>query len=268
MPTNEQKVSRTATVKWVPINLMRVSNMAQREKKQYRIDKIVAEFDPERLGLPTVNKRDGFYYIVDGQHRVDALRAMGMEDQQIQCSVYEGLSESEEAAMFLQLNDILVVGVMDKYRVGVVAGVKDAVSIDKIVRSLGLKISLDNTGGSIKAVGTLRKAHEKFGPDVLKRSLRLISDAYGDAGFQAAVIDGITQMIGRYGDKIDDTYFVERIGGYRGGVNGLLNNGEILRRQTGNSKGSSVAAAAVRIYNSGKHPGIRNLTDWFKSDDE
>ncbi len=264
---NEERIERNSTVKGVPISLMRVSTLAQRERKQYRVDKIVAEWDPNKIGVPTVNHRDGFYYLVDGQHRVDAMKQMGMEGKQVQCTVYENLTEAQEAAMFLQLNDILTVGVMDKYRVGVVAGVDDAVAIDKIVRSLGLKIALDQTGGSIKAVGTLRKAYEKFGGTVLKRTLRLINDTYGDAGFQAAVIDGLSQMVGRYGDKIDDAYFVERLGSYRGGVNGLLNNGEQLRRQTGNAKGSCVAGAAVRVYNSGKHTGIKNLTDWWKVDD-
>ena len=169
--------------------------------------------------------------------------------------------------MFLQLNDILQVGVMDRYKVGVVAGRKDAVDIDRITRSLGLRIGMDQTGGTIKAVGTLRKIYERSGKDVLKRTLWLINETYGDSGFVAMVLEGISLLVDRYGDAIDDEYFCNRLGAYKGGVNGLLGNAETLRRQTGQAKGHCTAAAAVQIYNSGKHPGIKNLKSWWKNDE-
>lgn len=47
-----------------------------------------------------------------------------------------------------------------------------------------------------------------------------------------------------------------------GGVNGLLNKAEVIRRSTGNAKGHCVAAAAVEIINAGR--GGKKLPSWFR----
>lgn len=263
----DQHLERKATVKWVPINLMKVSPLAQREFKQYRVDRIIKNFDPERLGVPTVNKRDGEVYIVDGQHRVQAVREMGWEDQQLQCTVYDGLTEEQEADLFLALNDILPVSSMDKYKVGVVARRKSEVDIDRVVRSLGLKVTLDKTEGAIRAVGTLQRVYDRSGVAVLKRTLNLTVESYGDSGLQAAVIDGIAFVIQRYGDSIDDGWFAQRLGGARAGVSGLLSTAEVIRKQTSASKGHAVAAAVVQTYNGGSNRnGVKKLPNWWKEE--
>jgi hypothetical protein len=263
---NEQRLEKSSTVKWIPINMMRVSSVAQREFSQHKVDALVANWDPDKLGVPTVNERDGLYYIVDGQHRIRALEDMGLSEKHVQCNTYENLSEQEEASLFLGLNDNLAVGVMDKYKVGVVAEVPDAVAIDRIVRKLGLKIGLDQTGGTIKAIGTLRRVYSRSGGAVLQRTLALLSETYGDHGFGATVIDGISLMADRYGENMDDEYFKTRLGGHRGGVNGLLSNAEVIHRQTSAAKAHCVAAAAVQIYNGGRG-GPKKLTNWWKQDE-
>jgi len=116
------RVERAARLKWCPIAKMRVSPTAQRELKQHRVDHLVANFDLEQIGTPVVSERDGAYYILDGQHRIEALRGIGWGDQQIQCWTYTGLTEEDEAERFLKLNDTLVVDSFSKFRVGVNAG--------------------------------------------------------------------------------------------------------------------------------------------------
>lgn len=57
--TAVKKVERTARLEWVPLAQVRVNPLAQRDLVQARVDKLVAEFDPEQLGFPTVNHRAG-----------------------------------------------------------------------------------------------------------------------------------------------------------------------------------------------------------------
>lgn len=262
--TNSERVERKARLRWVPIEKMKVSPVAQREKvSQARVDKIAADINLEEIGTPTVNLRDGWYYIIDGQHRIAALKQIGYGDQQVQCWTYEGLTEEQEADKFDRINDVLPVNAFDTFRVRVTAGRPAETDIDRIVRASGLCVSRDGVPGAIKAPGTLGRIYRRAGASTLSRTLRLARDAYGDAGLTAAVIDGLGLLCQRYNGVLNDDEAVRRLGNAHGGVNGLLNKAETIRRQTGNLKGACVAAAAVEIINQGR--GGKKLPDWWKS---
>lgn len=263
--TGKNRIEREAHLKWVPIPLMRVSPLAQRDLNESRVDHLVATFDLEKIGTPTVNKRDGGYYIIDGQHRVETFRAIGWGDQQIQCWVYEELTEQEEAEKFLGLNDYLAVNALAKFRIAVRAGREQECAIDRIVRSQGLVISGDKVPGGIRAVGTLQRVFARAGGAVLKQTLATVRDAYGDSGFESTALDGMALFIQRYGSEIDFPTVVSKLKASHGGVHGLLGKAENLRRQTGNAKGHCVAAAIVEIVNAGR--GGRKLAGWWRESD-
>ncbi|MBO0378087.1 ParB/Srx family N-terminal domain-containing protein [Staphylococcus warneri] len=47
--------------------------------KEAQVKKIVKHFDPQKLHTIVVNKREnGQFYIIDGQHRVQALKELGI----------------------------------------------------------------------------------------------------------------------------------------------------------------------------------------------
>lgn len=260
---DERRVQREAHLRWVPVSLMRTSPVAQREINPARVDYIAANFDPEDLGNPTVSRRGDVYYIIDGQHRVEALKQIGWGDQQIQCWTYDGLTEQDEAERFLKLNDTLTVNALARYRIGVTAERPVECDIDRIVRANGLVVSLDTIPGAVRAVGTLRRVYDRSDGPTLGRALRIIRDAYGDVGLEAPVIDGIGHLCQRYNGELHEETAVERLAAINGGVNGLLGKAEQLRRSTGQPKGQCVAAAAVEIINS-KRVGPK-LPSWWKS---
>jgi hypothetical protein len=260
-----KRVERETRLRWVSIDKMRVSPMAQREIRQARVDRIVASFDLEQIGTPTVNERDGHFYIIDGQHRIEALRELGWGDQQVQCWTYAGLSEEDEAEKFLKLNDTLAVGAFSKFKVGVHAGREAESDIDRIVRAADLRVSQDMRNGAVRAVGTLRRIYNRDGAAILARTLRICRDAYGDPGLEAPVLGGIGLLCGRYNGEIDDAAAVTKLAKAHGGVNGLLGKAENMRRQTGNPRNHCVAASAVELINSGR--GGKKLPSWWKSGD-
>lgn len=262
----EGKIVREAQLRWVPIDKMRVSAVAQREKlNQARVDKIAAEFDPEELGYPTVNERDGYYYIIDGWHRVEAIKQIGWGDQKIECWRYAGLTEEEEAEKFLKLNDTLPVSVFDKFRVGVQAGRIMETDIDRIVRAHELVITREEVPGAIRAVGTLGQIYNRFGPGILSRTLQIVRDAYGDSGLVAPVLYGVGLVVHRYGKDVDHEALIKRLSNVHAGVSGLLNRAETLRLKTGTYKSHCVAAAIVEIYNRSR--GGKKLQPWFKGEE-
>ena len=259
------RVERVARLRWVPIPKMRVSPMAQRELNQARVDHLAAHFDPEQIGHPVVSDRDGHFWIIDGQHRIEALKEVGWGDQSVQCEVYDGLSETDEAELFLLRNDTLTVNAFDKFTVGVNAERAMETDINRIVLSNRLVVSRDEIPGAIRAVGTLRRVYQRGGPAILSRTLRIVRDSYGDPGMEGPVIDGLGHLCQRYNGDLNDSEAVAKLANAHGGVNGLLGKAENIRRKTGNPKAHCVAAAAVEIINAGSKGG-KKLPSWWKAD--
>ena len=256
------KVQQAARLRWVPLDQLRINPDAQRVINPSQVDHIAANLDLDRIGCPVVSSRDGRFYVLDGQHRIEALRQVGFTDETIQCWVSEGLMSEDEADVFLKENDILAVPAIAKFLVSVHAGRDIESDIDRMVRSAGCIVSRDHLPGAIQAVGTLRRVYDRD-PSSLPRALRIIRDAYGDAGLEAAVIDGMGYLVGRYNGELDDAVAAAKLGKAMGGVSGLLGKAEKMRLATGTAKGQCVAAAAVEIINQGAARG-KKLPSWWK----
>lgn len=264
--STSKRVERQAHLRWVPLDKMRVNPLAQREVNEARVDKLVSELSLEQIGFLTVNHRDGWFYLIDGQHRAEALRKYGFAEELVQCYCYDGdnaLTPEEEAEVFLKLNDTLAVSAFDKFTKGITAGRPEETDIDRIVRSLGLRISRDKGNGAIRAVAALRKVY-RLSPTALTRSLRIVRDAYGDAGLEAALIEGIGLLCSRYNGDLAEDQAVQKLGGIHGGANGLINGAEKLRLQTGDPRSHCVAGAAVDVYNRGR--GGKKLAPWWRAE--
>jgi hypothetical protein len=264
VPTKDstaERVEKSSTTQWVPLSEMRVSPAAQRELKAFHVNEILAEFDIEQLGILTLNYRAGHYYVVDGQHRVEVLRALGWGEKKIECEVYDGLTEQEEAEKFLRLNDRLAVNGLDRFHIGVQAGRDEDCEIEAIVRDLGLHVSMARNEGSIQAIGTLRRIYQQTGGDNLERTLRVVYTAYGDLGLASGVIDGLGLVLHRYEDKLSEADVIARLATVPGGLNALLGLSEKIKQRTATSRRFAVAAAATEILNGAK--GI-NLGNWFR----
>lgn len=263
-PKPGPKIERQARLRWIPLNRMVISDTAQRDLKQYRVDHLVAHFDDEQVGNLVVNERTGRFFIIDGQHRAAALKEVYDDTHQVQCWTYVGLTEEEEAEKFLKLNDTLTVGAMDKYLVSVEAGRAIETDIDRIVRACGLVVTHQRIEGGIGAVGTLRRVYVRAGAGVLGRTLRIIESAYGTAGLESAVIDGIGLLCGRYNGELKDELAVLKLRNMRGGVSGLMGRARQIKADMGAPLNQCVAAAAVEVMNSGK--GGKKLPSWWKAD--
>ena len=254
-------------IKHVPLGKMRTSSLSQRDLKPARVKLLVAEMDLDQLGILEVNERgDGWFYIIDGQHRAEALRQWlgdGWESQTIECRVWKGLTEKQEARKFDLLNNVLSVSSFDRFRVRVNYGHHPQAEIARIVESIDLKISREAVEGAVSSVTTLEKVFSRAGGEILKRTLCLVRDAYGDAGLKAPVIAGIGLLCQRYNGVMHDEHAIERLSQAHAGVAGLLNRAEVYHRQTGNTKPACVAAAAVDTINAGR--GGQKLPDWWKT---
>lgn len=269
MATREKRADQHGVIEWIRLGNMAIPPHAQREMKPAKVDAILADFDLDVFGVITVSERRGIFYIIDGQHRVEAIKRWegdGWEDLRVECRVYRGLTEAEEANKFDRLNDSMPVSVFDKFRIRVNAGRDEETKIQKIVEREGLKISKGVVPGGISAVGTLRRVYMRANEKALSKTLRIIRDGFGDAGFEAAVIDGLGHMCQRYDGLIDEKSAATALGNMRGGVKGLLNKASIIHEKVGGLRAHCVAAAAVEVINAGK--GGKKLQSWWKTNEQ
>lgn len=263
-PNETARQARASHLMWVPIASMKVSPKAQREFKENHAAEFAADFDLEALGYPVVSKRDGNYYIVDGQHRVAALKMIGWGDQSIQCEVYEGLSEAEEAELFLRRDKRRAIQAFDRFRIGVVAEREDELDINRIVMGCGLRVATDQDSKSIAAVGALHKTYQNGGAKTLSRSIRILRDGFPDdpAAFRRELVEGAGLLCQRYNGDLDDAELKKKLAALRGGANGVLTKAGRIRASTGETLAQCTAAALVEVANSGR--GGKKLASWWK----
>ena len=253
-----------STEKLIPLSKMRVCIAAQRDLKPARVNKLQAEFDPEMFGVPVVSFRDGHYYIIDGQHRIAALKLWlgNWENQSVTCRIYTGLSEQEEADMFDRLDDALAVSAFDKFKVRVTANRPVECAVKKVVEKCGMKISKDKKEGSVSAVSTLTAILEHTDEGTLARTLIITNHSFGVIGLTKEVMRGISLVCTRYNGELHDAEAIEKLKSLRGGVGQLLSKANLLKNQTHQSLPECVAAAVVDTMN-GKRGG-KKLPSWWK----
>lgn len=248
------KATRGAHLEWVPLASIHLNATAQREFSEPWALTILNAFDIDKLQYPTVNFRDGVYYIVDGQHSVWAYKMWlgGWEDQKVQCMVHNGLTEAQEAELFLSLNNKKNVSVFDKFRVGVNAGRPEECDIDRIVRANQCVITRNRSAsGAISAVGALRAIYRDNGAEILGATIRIIRDAYGDAGYEAPILRGLAVVLNRF-PSLDRVRLQLSLHDAHAGSKGLLNSAAQIRKSIGGTQIDAVAAAIVKIYNRSK----------------
>lgn len=261
-----KKIKREARIRTIKLGDIRVSPAAQRELNQARVNKIVDSLDMERLGTLTVSARDGFYWLIDGQHRYNALKEFfgeGFEEWEVEAWCYFDLNEEQEAEKFLQHNEVLSVSAYDRFKVGVTAGRPIESDVDRIVRSLDLKVARTQGNGSISAVTALTSVYKKHGPRGLVGTLFVIRESFGDRGFESVIISGLALFRGRYDGRVDQDRLVKKLNATSGGVKGVLNRAAVIREKTGQPVPACVAAAVTDIYNAGLR-GTASLGSWWK----
>ena len=255
------KIQRNSTLKYVPLGKMLVNPVAQREARPAWAAQIASSFDPNKMAAPHVNLRGDHYYIMDGQHTVEAMRLVGYTDTDaVECFVYVGLTEVEEAEKFLELNNRKVVGAYDKFRAGVTAMRAAPVEITKVMNDNGLTVG--SSGGTVRCVTALEDVYKSGGVELLDRTVRIINDAFGPEAFDANMVRGVGLVCQRYNGSLDDARAAQQLSKTRNGHIGLLTKANVLRATMGQSPPSCVAAACVETINRGR--GGKKLPSWWK----
>lgn len=268
----KQPNRRPSKIRPVPLGQMRIppALVTQREFRKSHGDMLAAELDLNKLGFPIVNLRDGMYWVLDGQHRIYALKQFGFVDKDVvECEVYEDLTDAEMAEIFLGRDARKAIPPYDKFHVACTAGRKRENDVRRTLESNGLRIGRAKEENTISAIDAACKVYDRSGPTVLGQVVRMLKNGFaGDPdAFDRSLIEGGGLTFNRYNGRTNERDLAARLAALPGGVRAFMRRVNSQRERTGNLKAQCVAATLVDVYNKGVGPRAKDrLPAWWKAD--
>jgi len=173
----------------------------QRATNPKQVENIVKNFDEAKLGTLTVSSRDGNLYVVDGAHRLSALRSLNYTHAL--CEVLTGLTREDEANYFRnQGQNKRALEPVDLFKAGLIAADEKCVRINETVKSNSFTIGFSHKDfyqiGAIHALFTIA---DDYGYEILDDTLCLLAHTWAGMGRASCgdVLLGVAEFVHRYG---------------------------------------------------------------------
>lgn len=238
----------------------------QRPLDSRRVERMVEDFDPAAVGVLLVSRRlDGTHHVIDGQHRLATVLAVGRGDLPLDCKVYFGLSKEEEAAMFRRANNTRTVSPLDRFRVRIVEGEPIATAVNAVFVKHGWVLRSGKFDFSFAAVSQAEKTYIRAGANgdaLFDQLMWVITEAWGGNadGVRAELLGGIGALLIHYGDAVDVPKLVARLAEHPGGPRGLVGRAKAYRDARGGLISDAVATILVTEINYKRT--VHRLPEW------
>lgn len=226
----------------------------QRPVDDREVDRLVREWD-ERLFEPlAVSYREGRYNVIDGQHRISAMRKLhGGREVMIRCKVYSGMTYEQEAELCYKLDKAKKRLSLSQSTNALAESGMDAetTEIRRLMNSAGFVWALGQRhGGEYEVIATraVINAYHFLGGSTFFRMFRLLGDTWmGDPrSVMGPVLSGMALFLKTYGEELSDNTFIKRMSS--------VDPDEIIRRGkldfSTNSAALRYAKVILEKYNS------------------
>lgn len=213
MPTNGNghhpppECSTTIEVLKLPMKaLQSAGKQYQRPVDWKRVERMTQRFRIHSVGTLLINERpDGGYWIVDGQHRKEALEKLYGPEFEWWCFLVHVAGPPEEAAIFVEVNADHArpaPGILFQGRL--IRGEQVALDIEKLVIEAGMSLHLSSgrEGPNELPTSVLDEIYSKWGADRLRQVLAFSHKTWGgQKGFSSsAVVLGVATFFHHYGE--------------------------------------------------------------------
>lgn len=224
---NNIENSATPTVRYANPGIAREMSTAslnsgqpyQRPVKPYDVDNLIKRWNPAYLTPIEVSFRDGVYNVINGQHRIEAMRKMnGGRDVMVQCLIYTGLTYEQEAAMYYLLDKSTGrLKLANAIRALLESGTDPAIiDIKRRIERAGFTWALDKPTGvtyEIKPVRAIIDAYGKLGALSFSRMLGLMAGAWHgtQVSLKSDMISGMALFLKAHEQELDDYAAIQRL---------------------------------------------------------
>lgn len=191
---------------------LRVDNKMYQRPVQSHVKKLADNWQPEKYDPLIVNYRgDGYFYIIDGQHRFEAAKMLNIN--KLVCSVYVGLTIKEEATIFAEQDRYSKkLTPFDTYKANLCREEEIDTAIEKVCQKFNIKVEKGNLMNQryLTAPTHARKAVVKYGAEALDWTFSLLDKTNwceGKMAYGYYNIDVFSNIYGKYQNNLP---FVEQ----------------------------------------------------------
>ena len=252
-------------VRFIDLGLLRTDASYQRSIRPDKVKAIAGHFDDIAAGVLVVNEREpGTYYVLDGNHRLAAMRQLGRSAAL--CSIYRSLTQAQEAERFCICNtQRSIPKAQDIFRAQLLAGSPTAMAIEAIVAEHGWVVDLQGHGArttGITAVAALTSIYTNGGAPRLNNVLRFVKSAWRNDkdAVRGQMLRGISVFLAAYKDVDLDVVALKMR---------LISPAQVLQDAAllaGHYRGSVTTHIARRILDAfNKSKRTQRLPDLFQS---
>ena len=210
----ETRVLPELTLKRIPIENIKYAPY-QRELKMSKVRKIIDNFIPDIMGVALVSFRNGEFWCIDAQHRIEALKRLGFKE--IWAIVITGLTYEQECRRFnilntgrtqLNANQIFHCRVEEKEDIAITL-----VDLFKKYKYDYNKNGSTKDNNLIGAVSKFDKMCKKYGFSMVERVLKVLRGAWlGDKdSLTSSIITGMATFFNEHPD-VDDNILIDTLG--------------------------------------------------------
>jgi len=217
---NETVADKKTVITLLPAASLKVCPFSQRALRSSKhADYIANNYNPNLFDPLIVSYRNGSYYVIDGQHRLHAVKKRFGNNYIVECRVIKDLSLEDEAELFVKLNSCSKpLQYADKAKGLYYSGDKTMTDLVEICKKNGIELGINdnaraNKDGRITAVKALVDTYEKLGSKATERVVRLLNDTWdGKAdGFKNEMIKSVATIISLYGEEVSDRLFIRKL---------------------------------------------------------
>lgn len=210
------------TFDWIELKKLKIDDSYQRDtqslRSQINISKIVENFSWDKFSPISVSENtDGTFNIIDGQHRVEAIRQLGDIDK-VPCWVIPGCACQKQAEAFIGINkNRVLITPYAKYKAEILAGDPLANQVNDFCSEHNIIIPKNTYVGQepniTNALGTIRSFLKKGRREDLIFAIEIIRQAFPfkPGQLKADIIFTLAELHLFYKQKIDRDVLVETI---------------------------------------------------------
>ena len=199
-------------IECVPLERI-VTEQYQRILNMKNVAGIVKNFDPAKLGVLVVSHRaDGTYAVLDGQHRLTALRRLGYDAAN--CIVLEGMTIQQEADYFRRQNENKQsLRINDTFNASLWAEDAESLRIKELMDKYGFRHGKSGQPMCICAIGALQRILRRFGDRTLELTLACIAATWPHDStiLRGEMLAGLGEFWRRYSEKLTVAKFEARM---------------------------------------------------------
>lgn len=199
---------------WVPIEKTIVAPYG-RFLSEAKVEHLVSTWNPKAFGVALLSWRhlEEVYAILDGQHRTEAARRVGMD--KIPARIYIDLTYREEADLYVRFATVNKQTAVDRFRARLEAGDPVVLDLHAILTGLNLEVPPQQTGAltphQIACVFTLERVYQYQGREILSLALHTLHDAWKgrQRGYSMQAVEGAAAFWARYQGQASMSHLID-----------------------------------------------------------